>query len=125
MSLEEKEQYKQKRRHEILENKQYTPEWLRGNNSPYTRIARGSAKKLSQNINSVISNFKNGNINNFEMKFMSKKKSIERIKKERPNKPKPNINSNSIEFIKENSRKDSSWFPCPGKMSFRFWPRTA
>ena len=33
-----------------LENKQYTPEWWRGNNSPYTRIARGSAKKLSQNI---------------------------------------------------------------------------
>ena len=77
MSLEEKEQYKQKRRQEILENKQYTPEWWRGNNSPYTRIARGSAKKLSQNINSVISNFKNGNINNFEMKFMSKKKPIE------------------------------------------------
>ncbi len=77
MSQVEKDKLKEKRNKEILENKQYTPVWWSGNNTPHTRIARGSAKKFSQNINSAISNFKNGNIKKFIMKFNTKKNPLE------------------------------------------------
>jgi hypothetical protein len=77
MSQSEKNRLKEKRNKEILENKQYTPVWWSGNNTPHTRIARGSAKKFSQNINSAISNFKNGNIKKFVMKFNTKKNPLE------------------------------------------------
>jgi len=52
--------------------KQIKPSWW---SNVFTRIPRGVAKKISQNINSMLSNYHNKNINNFELKFKSKKKS--------------------------------------------------
>ena len=58
---------------EDKENKeQLYPEWWE---KPHTRLPRGVAKKLSQNINSCLSNYHNKNISDFEIHFRSKKKS--------------------------------------------------
>jgi len=54
------------------DKKQIKPPWW---TNVFTRIPRGVAKKISQNINSMISNYHNKNINDFELKFKSKKKS--------------------------------------------------
>jgi len=49
-----------------------TPPWW---DKPHSRIARGVAKKFSQNINSILSNYHNGNIQDFDLHYRSKKKS--------------------------------------------------
>ena len=51
---------------------QIHPPWWK---KPYTRLPRGVAKKFSQNINSLLSNYHNKNINDFQIHFQSKKKS--------------------------------------------------
>lgn len=43
----------------------------------HSRISRGAINKFTSSINSAISNFKNGNISKFDMKYMSKKKNTE------------------------------------------------
>ena len=53
-------------------NQIYPPWW----DKPHTRLPRGVAKKLSQNINSMLSNYHNKNIKDFELKFKSKKSSL-------------------------------------------------
>jgi len=58
----------------------FIPKWWSGKDmKPHNRLARGQSKKISQNLNSIISNYKNGNINDFEIKFKSKKDSIDNI----------------------------------------------
>jgi IS605 OrfB family transposase len=74
MTPKEIEKEKELRKQSSEENKHYCPSWWSTENKPHTRIARGAAKKLSQNINSCISNYKNGNIKKFDLKYMSVKK---------------------------------------------------
>lgn len=51
---------------------QLCPPWW---TQPYSRLPRGVAKKFSQNINSILSNYHNKNIDDFEIHFRSKKNS--------------------------------------------------
>lgn len=53
-------------------NQIYPPWW----DKPHSRLPRGVAKKLSQNINSMLTNYHNRNISDFELKFKSKKSSL-------------------------------------------------
>lgn len=111
MTEEEKEYSKLLRKQQTQENKQYTPPWWSGENTPHTRISRGSAKKLSQNLNSAISNFKNGNINHFDMKFKSKKKPVESMLFEDKSYP---VFINNIKsrycFTNKNNKKTTTTF---------------
>ena len=50
---------------------QFHPSWW---SKAHTRLPRGVAKKFTQNINSIISNYKNGHIKDFELHFRSRKK---------------------------------------------------
>jgi putative transposase len=43
----------------------------------HSRLPRGASDKFTSSLNSAISNYKNGNVKHFEMKFMSKKKPTE------------------------------------------------
>ena len=43
----------------------------------HSRLPRGASDKFTSSLNSAISNYKNGNINKFDMGFMSKKKATE------------------------------------------------
>ena len=43
----------------------------------HSRLPRGASDKFTSSLNSAISNYKNGNINKFDMRFMSKKKATE------------------------------------------------
>jgi hypothetical protein len=61
--------YFQKKQEE--NNEQVCPPWW---DKPHSRLPRGVAKKFSQNINSILSNYHNGNINEFDIHFRSKKK---------------------------------------------------
>ena len=60
----------------LNENKEKIPipPWW---DSVHSRLPRGASGKFTSNINSAISNFKNGNIKHFDMKFMSKKNPTE------------------------------------------------
>ena len=73
---EEKVKYYQKK-DDNAPKKQMCPPWWTADNSPHSRLPRGAAKKFSQNINSALSNYHNDNIKEFEMSFLSKKKSRE------------------------------------------------
>ena len=53
-------------------NQIFPPWW----DKPHNRLPRGVAKKLSQNINSMLSNYHNKNIKDFELKFKSKKSTL-------------------------------------------------
>lgn len=52
--------------------KQVVPEWWKGD--VHSRLPRGVAKKITQNLNSMISNYLNGNIKDFELRPRSAKK---------------------------------------------------
>lgn len=56
-------------------NEDPVPSWWKG--EVHSRISRGAINKFTSSINSAISNFKNGNISKFDMKYMSKKKPTE------------------------------------------------
>jgi len=49
------------------------PPWW-DKNEVHSRLPRGASDKFTSSLNSAISNYKNGNVKHFEMKFMSKKK---------------------------------------------------
>lgn len=51
---------------------QVVPPWWEG--EVYTRLPRGVAKKITQNLNSMITNYTEGNINDFELRCRSIKK---------------------------------------------------
>lgn len=53
------------------------PEWWKG--QVHSRIPRGAVSKFCSSLNSAISNYKNGNISEFTMRFMSKKKNTEYV----------------------------------------------
>lgn len=59
----------QKQEHDTA---QFRPPWW---SKVHTRLPRGVAKKLTQNLNSIITNFKNGNITKFDIKHKSRKHS--------------------------------------------------
>lgn len=67
---------KEMRPREIKNTKAFKPEWW-SEKEIHSRTSRGIAKKLTQNLNSVISNYKNGNIKKFGFKYKSKKKPIQ------------------------------------------------
>ena len=52
------------------------PPWW-NKNEVHSRLPRGASDKFTSSLNSAISNYKNGNVKHFEMKFMSKKKPTE------------------------------------------------
>ena len=52
--------------------KQVVPPWWE--NNVHSRLPRGVAKKITQNINSMITNYKEGNIRDFELRCRSVKK---------------------------------------------------
>lgn len=52
-------------------NELMIPEWW--NNNVHSRLPRGAVNKFISSINSAITNYKNKNINKFQMHFMSKK----------------------------------------------------
>ena len=54
--------------------KQVIPDWWEG--KVHTRLPRGVAKKITQNLNSMISNYTNGNIKDFELRCRSSKKTL-------------------------------------------------
>lgn len=54
--------------------KQVVPPWWEG--KVHSRLPRGVAKKITQNINSMISNYVNGNIKDFELRCLSSKKTL-------------------------------------------------
>ena len=54
--------------------KQVVPDWWEG--KVHTRLPRGVAKKITQNLNSMISNYTNGNIKDFELRCRSSKKTL-------------------------------------------------
>ena len=54
--------------------KQVVPPWWEG--KVHSRLPRGVAKKITQNINSMISNYINGNIKDFELRCLSSKKTL-------------------------------------------------
>jgi len=56
-------------------NKIPVPEWWE--NNVYSRLPRGAVAKFTSSVNSAISNYKNGNINKFDMKFRKKKNDID------------------------------------------------
>jgi len=56
-------------------NKTLEPEWWK--NNVHSRLPRGACEKFISNINSAISNYKNGNISKFNMKYMTKKNNTE------------------------------------------------
>ena len=56
-------------------NEDPVPLWWK--DKVHSRISRGAISKFTSSINSAISNFKNGNISKFDMKYMSKKKPTE------------------------------------------------
>jgi len=43
----------------------------------HNRLPRGASDKFTSSLNSAISNYKNGNIKHFKMKFMSRKNATE------------------------------------------------
>jgi putative transposase len=51
---------------------QFCPPWW---SNIHTRLPRGVAKKMTQNLNSIITNFKNGNIKKFNLQYKSRKHS--------------------------------------------------
>jgi len=50
------------------------PQWM---DKVHSRIPRGASKKFTQNINSCISNVRNGNYKDFHMHFMTKKEPMQ------------------------------------------------
>jgi IS605 OrfB family transposase len=56
--------------HDPERNEIPMPQWMEG---VHSRIPRGASKKFTQNINSCISNVRNGNYRNFNMHFSSEK----------------------------------------------------
>ena len=77
----------------------------------HSRLPRGASDKFTSSINSAISNFKNGNINKFDMRFMSRKKSTEYFSFEDKEFPSfiRKINSNYW-FTNNNGRRDKISF---------------
>ena len=67
-----KEYIKYENQNEMLE-----PEWWK--NNVHSRIPRGACEKFISNINSAISNYKNGNIKKFDMKYRTKKNKTDYI----------------------------------------------
>jgi len=53
------------------------PEWWKGKNKVHSRLPRGAVDKFVSSLNSAITNYNNGNVSKFEMKFMTKKKPTE------------------------------------------------
>ncbi|NBP58269.1 hypothetical protein EBU71_17415 [bacterium] len=70
--IEESDDIRYFQRREQESTDQICPPWWK---KPYSRLPRGVAKKFSQNINSLLTNYHNKNINDFEIHFQSKKKS--------------------------------------------------
>jgi transposase len=93
-----------------FEMEQFYPGWWSGKNKPYTRLPRGTAKKLSQNINSALSNYHNGNITKFKIKFLKKKKDNDFVLFEDENYPAflNTIKSNYWFTDKKNRKKRTS-----------------
>jgi len=58
------------------DTKIFKPEWW-SEKEIHNRTPRGVAKKLSQNLNSVMTNYQNGNIKKFNFKYKSRKEPIQ------------------------------------------------
>lgn len=66
--------YFEEREDKDTNTKQVVPPWWSGENTPHSRLPRGVAKKITQNINSMITNYQEGNIKDFELRCRSVKK---------------------------------------------------
>ena len=66
--------YFEERHDKETNTKQVAPDWWKG--KVHTRLPRGVAKKVTQNLNSMISNYTNGNIKDFELRCRSSKKNL-------------------------------------------------
>ncbi len=71
---------------ENKDTKAFKPEWW-DEKEIHSRTPRGVAKKLSQNLNSVMTNYQNGNIRKFNFKYKSKKNPIQTVLYEDENFP--------------------------------------
>ena len=89
------------------DRKAFYPSWLK--NQVHSRLPRGCAKKLSQNINSVITNYKNGNINKFNLKFRSMKKDLDFVLFEDKNYPAFLKDIHSKYWFREKTRRYMSF----------------
>lgn len=69
--IEESNDVRYFQRRDTTETEIVSPPWWE---KPYSRLPRGVAKKFSQNMNSILSNYHNGNISDFDIHFRSKKK---------------------------------------------------
>ena len=85
------------------------PDWM--DDSVNNRIPRGAIKKLSGNVNSCLSNKRNGNISRFNMNYLSRKKSNEFLLYEDANFPSwlRNIESRFWFTTKDRKRKTISF----------------
>jgi len=61
---------------EEKDTKAFKPEWW-SQKDIHSRTPRGVAKKISQNLNSVMSNYQNGNIKDFKINYKSRKNPIQ------------------------------------------------
>ena len=66
-------------------NELMIPEWW--NNNVHSRLPRGAVNKFISSINSAITNYKNKNINKFQMHFISKKSNTQYLHFEDSNYP--------------------------------------
>ena len=80
-------------------NETMQPEWWK--NNVHSRVPRGACEKFIYNINSAISNYKNGHINKFEMKYRTKRN-----------------NTDYLHF------EDSAYPSFINKIKSRYWYRT-
>ena len=74
-------------------------------NNVHTRVIRGAIEKFVWSINSAISNYKNGNIKNFNFKFKTKKSKQENIFFEDSGYPKEINKIKSVYWYRNNERK--------------------
>ena len=84
-------------------NELMIPEWW--NNNVHSRLPRGAVNKFISSINSAITNYKNKNINKFQMHFTSKKSNTQYLHFEDSNYPSVFKHIKSTFWYRTKSRK--------------------
>ena len=84
-------------------NELMIPEWW--NNNVHSRLPRGAVNKFISSINSAITNYKNKNINKFQMHFISKKSNTQYLHFEDSNYPSVFKHIKSTFWYRTKSRK--------------------
>src|SRR3989344_1018056 len=84
------------------------PEWWK--EKPHSRLPRGAYNKFTSSLNSALSNYKNGNISHFHMKFRSKKNPTDYLNFEDANYPSYINAINSHYWFKKDKKRTTISF---------------